>query len=370
MTAKLIYPRGRSPQENGKSSLRLLVRFCTFCLAVVLFSLGCAPLSLAKSETKPGMTAATATGRGYILCGVNPGLPGFANPDKRGNWSGIDVDFCRSIAAALLMDANKVKYVPVSSEERFKALESGTIDILSRNTTWNFSRDTTLGLIFAGVLYYDGQGFMVRKDSGVKSVLELNGTRICVQAGTTSQSNLGDFFRTYGMVFSPLVFGNSNATVAAYNTGLCDAITTDQAQLYAQRPKLEKISDHLILPEIVSKEPLGPVVRQGDNVWLNVVRWTLFALINAEESGITSKNVDRLKKESTNPTILRMLGSEGDVGLGLGLDNSWVYRIIKQVGNYGELYDNNLGKRSSLNIKRGLNALWSQGGLHYAPPIQ
>jgi len=263
-------------------------------------------------------TLDTVRARGHLSCGVSQGLPGFSSPDAKGRWSGIDVDFCRAVAAAVLKDAAKARFTPLSSKERFTALQSGEIDLLSRNSTWTQTRDTALGINFAGVLYYDGQGFMVRRSLGVRSARELGGAAVCINAGTTTELNLADYFRTYRMKYTPVVFEKSDEVVAAYDAGRCDVYTTDQSGLYAQRLKLKDANAHVVLPEIISKEPLGPAVRQGDDKWFNIVRWTLFALIDAEELGITSKNVDQMKK-SKNPEVLRILGVEGKMGEQLGL---------------------------------------------------
>ncbi|WP_330925200.1 amino acid ABC transporter substrate-binding protein [Candidatus Sororendozoicomonas aggregata] len=307
--------------------------------------------------------------RKYLTCGVSTGLAGFSSPDSEGEWSGLDVDVCRAVAAATLGDENKVKFIPLTAKERFTALQSGEIDVLSRNTTWTLTRDASLGLNFAGVSYYDGQGFMVKKNLGVTSALELDGASICIQAGTTSELNLSDYFRQNKMSFKPVVFDTSDSTAKGFDSGRCDVLTSDQSQLYALRLRLAKPDEAVVLPEVISKEPLGPVVSQGDDQWFNIVKWTLFAMLNAEELGITSSNIDSHKK-STNPAVRRLLGLEGPKGVGLGLDDQWAYRVIKQVGNYGEVFSNNVGDGSPLKISRGQNALWRDGGLQYAPPIR
>ena len=307
--------------------------------------------------------------KGFIQCGVSQGLPGFSNPDSKGNWTGIDVDVCKAMAAAVFGDASKVKFTPLSAKERFTALQSGEIDVLSRNTTWTATRDTALGLNFAGVNYYDGQGFMVRKSLGVSSALDLSGAAVCTNTGTTTELNVADFFRSNKMPYEIVAFEKADEVVQAYDAGRCDVYTTDQSGLYAQRLKLAKPGDHIILPEIISKEPLGPVVRQGDDQWFNLTKWTLFAMINAEELGVTSANVDEMKT-SKNPAIKRLLGTEGKFGENLGVSNDWAYNIIKQVGNYGESFERNVGPKTPLAIARGKNALWSKGGLQYAPPIR
>ncbi|MDO8534583.1 MAG: amino acid ABC transporter substrate-binding protein [Xanthobacteraceae bacterium] len=307
--------------------------------------------------------------KGFLQCGVSQGIPGFSSPDDKGNWTGLDVDVCRAIAAAIFNDPTKVKYTPLSAKDRFTALQSAEIDVLSRNTTWTLSRDTSLGLNFTGVIYYDGQGFMVRKDKKVNSALELSGASVCTQTGTTTELNVADFFRSRKMKYDIVAFATADETVKAYDSGRCDVFTTDVSQLTAEKLKLAKPDDHIILPEIISKEPLGPVVRQGDEQWFDVVKWTLYAMINAEELGVTSKNVTEMTK-SPNPEIKRLLGIEGKFGEALGLSNDWGVRILKHVGNYGEIFDRNVGANSKLNIDRGLNKLWSKGGLQYAPPIR
>jgi general L-amino acid transport system substrate-binding protein len=323
------------------------------------------------------MLAGTATAgtlddvkkKGFIQCGVSQGLPGFSNPDEKGNWTGIDVDVCRGVAAAVFGDATKVKYTPLSAKERFTALQSGEIDVLSRNTTWTLVRDTALGLDFVGVNYYDGQGFMVRKKLGVKTAKELDGATACVQIGTTTELNLADYFRANSMKFKAVTFEKADEVVAAYDAGRCDVYTTDRSGLAAQRIKMKNPAEHMVLPEIISKEPLGPVVRHGDNQWGDVVRWTLYAMLEAEEQGISSKNVDKMKG-SKNPGIKRLLGTEGDLGKNLGLSKDWAANIIKQVGNYGESYDRNVGPNTPLKLARGVNALWKDGGLQYSMPAR
>ena len=307
--------------------------------------------------------------KGFVQCGVSQGLPGFSNPDQKGNWTGIDVDVCRAVAAAVLGSADKVKYTPLSAKERFTALQSGEIDVLSRNTTWTLVRDTALGLNFAGVNYYDGQGFLVRKDLGIKSAMELAGASVCVQIGTTTELNMADFFRSNKMEYKPVVFEKADEVVAAYDAGRCDVYTTDQSGLAAQRLKLKDSNAHMVLPEVISKEPLGPVVRHGDDRWLDVVRWTLYAMLQAEEFGIDSNNVDSMKN-SDNPAIKRLLGTEGDMGGNLGLDKEWAYRIVKQVGNYGQSFEAHVGPNTPLQLPRGINALWNKGGLMYPMPVR
>jgi len=306
--------------------------------------------------------------RGVLNCGANTGLAGFSLPDAQGKWTGLDVDVCRAVAAAVLGDSTKVKYVPLSAKDRFTALQSGDVDLLARNTTWTESRDTTLGLNFTGVNYYDGQGFMVRKSLKVNSALELNGASVCVQQGTTTELNLADYFRANKMQLKSVTFADADQTVKAYDAGRCDAFTTDASGLYSERLRLAKPDDHIVLPEIISKEPLGPSVRHGDDQWFDIVKWVGFAMIDAEDLGVDSKNVDEMLK-SANPEIRRLLGVEGNFGEQLGLTKDTFYKIIKQVGNYGESFDRNVGSGSALKIDRGLNKLWSKGGIMYAPPI-
>ncbi len=314
-------------------------------------------------------TLAQVKARGVLNCGANPGLAGFGVPDGQGVWSGLDVDYCRAIAAAVFDDPNKVKFIPLSSKDRFTALQSGEVDVLVRNSTWTMSRDTSLGLNFAGVNYYDGQGFMVRKKLNVSSALQLNGASVCTQQGTTTELNVADFFRANKMKYEVVAFATADETIKAYESGRCDAFTTDASGLYAERLKLAGADDHIVLPEIISKEPLGAVVRHGDDQWLDIVRWTHFAMLNAEEAGITKANVAEMVK-SDNPEIKRMLGTEGKFGEAIGLTNDWVVRIVKHVGNYGESFERNVGASSRLKIARGQNALWTKGGLQYAPPIR
>ncbi len=316
-----------------------------------------------------GSTLAEVRARGYIQCGVSTGLPGFSNPDDKGNWTGIDVDFCRAVAAAVFGDASKVKYRPLNAKDRFTALQSGEVDLLSRNTTWTMSRDTSLGFDFAGVIYYDGQGFLVKKASGITSAAQLNGATICTQTGTTTELNLADYFRGQNMSYKVLPFEKNEEALSAYDNGRCDAYTTDASGLHAQRLILKTPDDHIVLPEVISKEPLGPLVRQGDPQWEDIVRWTLFALIDAEELGVTSANVDQ-QMTSASPEVRRLLGTEGKFGEPLGLSNGWAADALRAVGNYGEMFERNVGTKTPLGIPRGLNALWRNGGVMYAPPIR
>jgi general L-amino acid transport system substrate-binding protein len=307
--------------------------------------------------------------RGTLNCGSNGQLPGFGLPDAQGNWTGLDVDFCRAIAAAIFNDVNKVKFVALTAKDRFTALQSGDVDVLARNTTWTSSREAQLGLNATAVNYYDGQGFIVRKDLKVNSALELNDATVCVQQGTTTELNLADYFRSNKMRLKSVTFLQLEEAVSAYESGRCNAYTTDASGLYSVRLKLAKPDDHVVLPEIISKEPLAPFVRQGDAQWFDVVKWVHFGMVNAEELNITKANVDEQKK-SDNPEIKRLLGVDGNFGEQLGLTKDWVYRIVKLVGNYGEVFDRDVGQGSLLKITRGLNALWTKGGLQYGPPVR
>lgn len=314
-------------------------------------------------------TLAKVKKNGFLRCGVNEGLPGFAVPNTKGEWSGFDVDFCRAIAAAIFDDPKKVRFFPTSAKVRFTALQAGDFDVLSRNTTWTLSRDVQVGLEFIGVTYYDFQGFMVPKKLKVASAKQLDGASVCTNTGTTTELNLADYFRSNKLKYKVIAFEKNNEVVAAYDSGRCDAITTDASGLHAERLKLAKPDDHMMLPEMISKEPLGPAVTQGDQQWGDLVRWTLFAMLNAEEYGVTSRNVDQMMK-SESPEVRRMLGVEGAFGESLGLTKDWVVRIVRRVGNYGEVFERNVGQGSPLKIKRGLNALYTKGGLQYAPPIR
>ncbi len=307
--------------------------------------------------------------RGVLNCGSNGTLPGFGLPDAQGRWTGLDVDLCKAIAAAIFNDPNKIKFVPLTAKDRFTALQSGEVDVLARNTTWTSSRDTSLGLNFTAITYFDGQGFLVRKALKVNSALELNDAAVCVQQGTTTELNLADYFRANKMKLKTVAFADSNETIKAYDAGRCDGFTTDASGLYAEKLRLANPNDHIVLPEIISKEPLGPAVRHGDDQWADIVKWTHYAMVNAEEYGVTKANVDDMMK-SDNPDIKRLLGTEGKHGEALGLTNDWAYRIIKKVGNYGDVFEKNVGQASALKISRGLNGLWSKGGLQYAPPVR
>lgn len=331
----------------------------------------CFASTAASAEAHGGGTLEAVKGKGFVQCGVSQGLPGFSNPDDAGNWTGLDVDLCRGVAAAVMGDANAVKYTPLSAKERFTALSSGEIDVLSRNTTWTMTRDTQLGLNFAGVNYYDGQGMMVPSSLGVTKATELDGASICTNTGTTTELNITDFFRTNGMSFELVAFEKADEVVQAYDAGRCDVYTTDKSGIAAQRLKLADPAAHTILPETISKEPLGPVVRQGDDTWFNVVRWTLNCMINAEEMAVNSGNVAEMSA-SENPGIKRLLGTEGNYGESLGLSNDWCAQIISQVGNYGESYEAHVGSNTPLKLDRAgsVNALWTKGGLMYAPPLR
>jgi general L-amino acid transport system substrate-binding protein len=307
--------------------------------------------------------------RGEVLCGVNAGLPGFSIPDDKGNWTGFDVDFCRAVAAAIFDDPKKATFIPLDANERFKELQSRKVDILSRNSTWSMSRETSYDLYFPAVAYYDGEGFMVPRARNIDSALDLNNSKVCVQAETTTQLNLADYFRTNNMKYQEMKFGKLDEVFKAYDAGQCDVFTADVSQLHALRLNLGKPGDHIILPDVISKEPLAPVVRQRDDDWMMIVKWTLYAMINAEELGITSKNIDEALK-STKPDVMRLVGTEGAYGEELGLTKDWAVRIIRHVGNYGEVYERNVGSGSKLGIPRGLNQLWSAGGIQYAPPIR
>ncbi|MDI1283189.1 MAG: amino acid ABC transporter substrate-binding protein [Reyranella sp.] len=313
----------------------------------------------------------TVKARGQLICGVAVGgIAGFMMVDSQGKWTGMNVDICRAVSAAIFGDSEKVKYVPLSGQQRFTALQAGAVDMLSNNSTWTLTRDTALGLDFVGITYYDGQGFMVPKKLGVKSAKELNGASICVLTGSTSELNIADYFRTNKMTFKPVLFEDPDQSRGAFFGGRCDAYSGDQARLYATRvANAPNPDDYIVLPEIISKEPLGPVVRHGDNQFADIVRWAQYAMLEAEENGITSKNVDEMLK-SDNPGIKRILGVTPGMGKALGVDEKWVYNIVKQVGNYGESFDRNVGMGSLLKVERGQNALWTKGGLQYAPPIR
>jgi len=307
--------------------------------------------------------------RGEVLCGVNKGLPGFSSNDDKGNWIGFDVDFCRAVAAAIFDDPGKAKFVPLDASERFKELQSRKVDILSRNTTWSMSREENYDLYFPAVAYYDGQGFMLPRARNIDSALDLNNSKVCVQGATTTELNLADYFRANNMKYEEKKFAKLEDLIKAYESGQCDTFTADVSQLYALRLNFAKPGDHVILPDVISKEPLAPVVRQRDDDWMMIVKWTLYAMINAEELGVTSQNIDEALK-SKKPDVMRLVGTEGTYGEDLGLTKDWAARVIRHVGNYGEVYERNVGAESKLKIPRGLNQLWNAGGIQYAPPVR
>ena len=317
-----------------------------------------------------GDTLRTVKQRGELICGVNPGLVGFAAPDANGNWSGFDISLCRAIAAAVVGDPNKVRFVPTTGQTRFTALSSGEVDVLTRNSTWSFQRDTELALDFPAVNYYDGQGFLVRKDLGVTSAKELDGATVCIQTGTTTELNLADYFRANNITYQPVNIDSNAEGEQQYMAGACDAYTTDASGLAATRAAFADPDNHIILPEIISKEPLAPAVRHGDNNWGDIVRWTLFALVAGEEYGVTSANIEELSKSSTNPEVQRLLGQTDNLGGMIGLDAEWAKRAIMANGNYGEIFAATIGEQTPIGLARGLNALWTQGGLMYAPPFR
>lgn len=330
-----------------------------------------AATTMLSGTASAGKTLDAIKQKGFIQCGVNTSLPGFASADSQGNYSGLDVDICRAVATAVFGDPSKVKYSPLNASQRFTALQSGEIDILSRNTTWTLTRDASLGFNFAGVNYYDGQGFMVPKKLKIKSAKQLKNATICVQSGTTTEKNMADYFGKLGVNIKPVVFEEEAAAEKAYETGRCQVFTTDASGLASIRSNQMSVpDDHVILPEIISKEPLGPVVRRGDDEWFAVVKWTLNAMINAEEFGITSANIDDMKANSKDPNIMRIVGTGDDMGKLLGLNKDFAFNVIKQVGNYGESFERNVGKNTPLKLERGLNQLWSKGGILYAPPFR
>ena len=334
-----------------------------------VLGLGILTAAVAMTSAARAGTLDAVKSRGELICGVNTGVPGFSAPDDKGQWKGLDVEYCQVLAAAVLGDKSKVKYVPLTSKERMAALQTGEIDVLSRNTTWTMSRDVSLGVSFIGVDYYDGQGFLVKKSLGVKSAKDLNGASVCVQSGTTTELNLADYFRFNKMTYQAVVFDTTDQTLQGFNSDRCDVLTSDQSQLYGLRSKMPDPSKAVVLPEVISKEPLGPVVRQGDDQWFNIARWALFTWVNLEEAGVTSKNVDAMLK-TTSPDVKRLLGVDGDMGAKMGIANDYPVKIVKQVGNYGESFERTMGQGSPLKIARGLNALWTKGGLMYGPPIR
>lgn len=338
--------------------------------SVFLGTVAAASMLAGTAMAQEGSTLAQVKERGELNCGVNTGLVGFAAPDANGNWTGFDIALCRAVAAAVLGDPSKVKFVPTTGQTRFTAVSSGEVDLLARNSTWTYSRDTDLKLDFAGVNYYDGQGFMVSKDLGVTSAKELDGATICIQTGTTTELNLADYFRANQMDYTPVNIDSNAEGEQQYMAGACDAYTTDASGLAATRAAFADPENHIILPEIISKEPLGPAVRHGDNNWGDIVRWTLNALVAAEEYGVTSRNIEELVRSSTNPEVQRLLGTSDELGAMMGLDAEWAKRAILASGNYGEIFAANIGEQTPIGLARGLNAQWTQGGLLYAPPFR
>ena len=330
-----------------------------------------AALGMSAMPAHAGKTLDAIKQRGQVICGVNTGLAGFSQADPQGNWTGLDVDICRAIAAAVLGDGNKVKWVPLTAQQRFTALQSGEVDILSRNTTWTLTRDASLGMVFTGTTYYDGQGFMVPVKSKITSAKQLKGATVCVQSGTTTEKNLTDYSRANNLSMKPVVFEKQEAATGAYFSGRCAAFTTDASGLASVRNKEAKDpKEHLILPELISKEPLGPSVRRGDDEWFAIVKWVVFGLIEAEEYGVTQANVDKMTNESNDPVVMRITGKSEDMGKLLGLEKDWLVKAIKAVGNYGEIFERNVGPKSPLALPRAGNNLWSKGGFMYAPPVR
>lgn len=338
--------------KNGK--------LCAFVLSAVIAL--CA-------GTAPAQTSKRVKERGTLICGVGSGLLGFANVDNNGNWSGFDVDLCRGVAAAVFNDTARVSFVPLETQERFAALQAGKVDVLARNATWTMSRENTFGILFATVTYYDGQGFLVHRAKNVDTALELDGATVCVQTGTTTELNLADYFRSNKMSYKVVGYPDASETVKAYNSGQCDVFTSDVSQLYSEKLNLSNPDDHVILPEVISKEPLGPAVRQGDDQWFNIVRWTHFAMINAEELGVNSTTVGEALI-SNKPDVKRLVGTDGNLGEQIGLSSDWAAHVVQLVGNYSEVFERNMGVGSKLGIPRGLNSLWTNGGIQYAPPLR
>jgi general L-amino acid transport system substrate-binding protein len=335
----------------------------------ILGTIGLVAFVAAAVQPATAQTLDVIRDRGKLICGINPDLPGFAARDQEGAWRGFDVDFCRAVAAAIFNDAGKVEFKALSNAERLTALKNSDIDLLSRNTTWTMARETALGINFAAVTYYDGQGFLVRSSLKAESALELGGKSICVQTGTTTEANLADYFRGKKLTYQLNAFPSADEALAAYNDGRCDAFTTDTSALFAERLKLAKPDEHVILPDIISKEPLSPAVRQGDDRWFKIVQWTHFVMLNAEELGVTSKTIEQAMN-SDNPEIRRLVGLDGSAGTDIGLASDWAARIIRLVGNYDEVFERNVGTGSKLGIPRGINQLWTHGGIQYAPPIR
>jgi general L-amino acid transport system substrate-binding protein len=354
-------PMTRATQPVFSKERLVMKRYRCLIVLATAFAIG-TPAALAQ-------TLKAVQDRGAVACGVSQGLYGFSARDDKGNWSGFDVDLCRALAAAIFNDAGKVKFVPLAAGERFEALKSGSIDVLSRNTTWTMSREAGFGFKFAGVTYYDGQGFLVPLALKVDSALELDGKTVCVQTGTTTELNLADFFASNRMKYQVVALAAADDMLKAYDLGRCNVLTSDISQLYAERLKLANPGDHIILPDIVSKEPLGPAVRQGDDQWFNIVKWAHFAMLNAEELGVSSATLAQAM-QSQKPDVRRLVGAEGNFGEDVGLTKDWAARIIKLVGNYEEVFERNVGTGSNLGIPRGINNLWSNGGIQYAPPIR
>lgn len=314
-------------------------------------------------------TLADVKARGYVQCGVTEGVPGFSQPDANNQWTGLDVDYCRALASAIFNDPTAVRFTPTTSSDRFTVLSSGEIDLLARTTTWTMTRDTTLGLMFVGTLFYDGQGFLVRTADGINSAADLSGAAVCIEAGTTTELNAADYFASNGMEFNPVTFTGQDEVLQAFQDGRCDVMTSDSSQLAGNRTEMANPDDYALLPELISKEPLAVVVRQGDDLWFELTRWVYYALLEAEELGVTQANVDEMLG-SENPAVKRLLGIEGDFGTPLGVTKDWAYQVIKNVGNYSESFERNVGSGSPLNLPRGLNALWNEGGIQYSPPIR
>ncbi|EFL5758187.1 transporter substrate-binding domain-containing protein [Escherichia coli] len=348
--------------QNMRATLIPTIAVATLAAASVLLAVA--------NQAHAGATLDAVQKKGFVQCGISDGLPGFSYADADGKFSGIDVDICRGVAAAVFGDDTKVKYTPLTAKERFTALQSGEVDLLSRNTTWTSSRDAGMGMAFTGVTYYDGIGFLTHDKAGLKSAKELDGATVCIQAGTDTELNVADYFKANNMKYTPVTFDRSDESAKALESGRCDTLASDQSQLYALRIKLSNPAEWIVLPEVISKEPLGPVVRRGDDEWFSIVRWTLFAMLNAEEMGINSQNVDEKAANPATPDMAHLLGKEGDYGKDLKLDNKWAYNIIKQVGNYSEIFERNVGSESPLKIKRGQNNLWNNGGIQYAPPVR
>ena len=342
-------------KKNTINSFAILAFVATFLFATI--------------NANANQTRENVIKRGSLNCGVSQGVPGFSNADASGKWTGLDVDFCRALAAAVLGDPNKVKYTPLSAKDRFEVLKAGDIDVLARNTTWTLARDGGLAVDFVGVNFYDGQGFMVRKAANINSAKKLNNVKVCLETGTTTELNLRDYFNANKLKYEQIGFTKSDDAIAAYDAGRCEVYTTDKSGIAANRTKTKNPADHIILPETISKEPLGPVVRGNDENWANIARWTLNVMIEAEEYNVTKTNIDSLKG-SADPVIKRLLGLEGDLGKSLNLDNNWSYNIVKMVGNYGESYEANVGTKTPVNLPRALNASWRKGGILYAPPVR